>query len=184
MKELFATIVNRLFNKILELWSTSESRSSELTLLFIAILLLLCTSVAWLGAVPTFIDGHDIFFFLENGWRTLQNLRPHVDFWSPWGPLTFLIQALGLQLAHYSPNGVAYGSAIVALVAGLWTYQLGRARLAPVPRALLGLYAAVLASSQKVRWHTDKQGFWRTPAAPKSAGLRYHALRLAPDTVK
>ena len=147
MTDVFPTLFERIFGKILALWRTDESRSGWLTLCFFIALVSICASIALIGAVPTFIAGHDNFFLLENGWRALQGLRPHLDFWSPWGPLTFLLVALGLKLSHSSPNGLAYGSAIFSLVVGLWTYLLGRFRLAPVPRALLSLYAVVLACS-------------------------------------
>ena len=147
MKEASATLFGRIFRDVLAVWRTSESQSTWLTISFLAALLAICVGVACIGAVPTFIDGHDNFFLLENGWRALHGLRPHLDFWSPWGPLTFLVVALGLKVGHLSPNGLAYSSAIFALVVGLWTYQVGRARLAPAPRALLALYNAILACS-------------------------------------
>ena len=147
VRHVLASLFERIFTDILIVWRTKESRSAWLTLSFLAALLAVCAGVAWIGAVPTFIDGHDNFFLLENGWRVLHGLRPHLDFWSPWGPLTFLIVALGLKLSHSSPDGLAYGSAIFALVAGLWTYQVCRARLAPVPGALLALWNTILACS-------------------------------------
>lgn len=139
-------VFTRLFQGILDVWcATEDNRSSWLTICFVAALILLCAACALIGAVPTFIAGHDNFFFLENGWRTLHGFRPHLDFWSPWGPLTFLLVALGLKISHASPNGVAYGTVIFAAVVGFWTYRVGRTRLAPAPRALLGLFAAALA---------------------------------------
>lgn len=127
------------------MWCATGSATLRLTICFWVALLSICASCALVGAVPTFLAGHDNFFFLENGWRVLHGLRPHLDFWSPWGPLTFLVVALGLKLSHGSPNGLAYGTALFALLIGLWTYRVGRGRLALVPRALLGLYAAALA---------------------------------------
>jgi len=97
--------------------------------------------------VPTFTYGHDDFFLLENGWRALQGQRPHLDYWSPWGPLTNLVVALGLKLGNDSPNGIGYGNAIFAFAIGLWTYRAGRHRLAPAPGALLAVYAALLVCS-------------------------------------
>jgi hypothetical protein len=138
-------LLTRLFRRILDVWCATESVSPWLTICFFVALLLICGARALVGAVPTFLAGHDNFFFLENGWRALNGLRTHLDFWSPWGPLTFLVVALGLKLSHGSPNGLAYGTAIFGLLIGLWTYRIGRERLAPVPRALLGLYAAALA---------------------------------------
>jgi len=140
-------LFERIFTKILDLWRTNEDQGVWLIFIFYVTLIAICVGVAWIGAVPTFIDGHDNFFLLENGWRALHGLRPHLDFWSPFGPLMFLLVALGLKLSHFSPDGLAYSSAIFALVIGLWTYNIGRARLTPAPRVLLALYNAILACS-------------------------------------
>jgi len=142
-----ALLFEKIFTKVLDLWRINENQGAWLKFIFYAILIAICVGVAWIGAVPTSIDGHDNFFLLENGWRALHGLRPHLDFWSPWGPLMFLLVALGLKLSHFSPDGLAYGSAIFALVIGLWTYNICRTRLTPVPRALLALYTAILACS-------------------------------------
>lgn len=138
-------VLTRLFKRILNVWCATGSPSSWLTICFFVALISICAGSALIGAVPTFLAGHDNFFFLENGWRALNGLRPHLDFWSPWGPLTFLVVALGLKLSHGSPNAIAYGTAIFALTIGLWTYGVGRSRLAPAPRTLLALYAAALS---------------------------------------
>jgi hypothetical protein len=99
---------------------------------------------AYIGAVPTLIYGHDAFFFLDNGWRAVHGLRPHLDYWSGWGPLMFLIVAFGLKLSHASPNAIGYGSSLVGLITGLWTYRLGRGRFALVPRLAFSLYAVLI----------------------------------------
>jgi hypothetical protein len=138
-------MVSRLFDRILDVWRGGRSWHSRPTLWFLVVLGAICALTALTGAVPTFIFGHDNLFFLENGWRALHGLRPHLDFWSSWGPLTFWVTGLGLKLSHASPNGLGYSAAIVALLVGLWTYRVGRGRLAPAPRALLAVYAAVLS---------------------------------------
>src|SRR5690348_15133375 len=71
-------------------------------LVLIAGLALICGAAAFIGAVPTRIYGHDIFIYLGNGWRILNGQRPHVDFTCPWGPIGFLISALGLMISRHS----------------------------------------------------------------------------------
>lgn len=166
--------LTRLFRRILDVWCATESVSLWLTICFLVALLSICAACALVGAVPTFLAGHDNFFFLENGWRALHGLRPHLDFWSPWGPLTFLVVALGLKLNHGSPDGLAYGTAIFALVIGLWTYRIGRDRLAPVPRVLLGLYAAALSCAQY------PLGWMPTTLSPAMLYNRYGYALLVP----
>ena len=63
---------------------------------FITCLLFLCFTTIYIGAVPTNIFGHDIFFLLDNSWRVVNGQRPHLDYTSAWGSLTFVIFALGL----------------------------------------------------------------------------------------
>ena len=112
--------------------------------LFFVCLLMICGATAFVGAVPTRIYGHDDFFLLDNGWRILCGQRPHLDFFSPWGPVMFLVVGMGLDLADTSVNGIGYGNAIVGLIIGLWSFQLGRNRLAFLPRFFLSIYLALL----------------------------------------
>src|SRR3990172_6954335 len=87
---------------------------------------------------------NDFFFLLDNGWRVVNGQRPHIDFASPWGPVTFLVSGLGLVLSGYTVDGVGYGSAMVGLLIGVWCFRLGRDRLEPIPRVLISLYLVVL----------------------------------------
>lgn len=100
--------------------------------------------------MPTRRFGHDIFFLLDNGWRVVNGQRPHVDFYSPWGPLTYLIVGLGMRVSHYSVNSVGYGSAIFGLLVGLWSYHLGRDRMESSLRILLSLFLTALVMAPYV----------------------------------
>src|SRR5215469_3542387 len=91
MRALFT----RVFPKVVDVWCAREGDGPWLTIVFFTALIFICAGCALIGAVPTFVDGHDNFFLLENGWRALHGFRPHLDFWSPWGPVTFLLVALG-----------------------------------------------------------------------------------------
>ena len=83
---------------------------------FFLCLLAICGTAAFTGAVPTRNFGHDDIVPLENGWRLLCNQRPHVDYFSSWGPVMFFPAALGLALSNASANALGYGSAIL----GCW----------------------------------------------------------------
>ena len=105
----------------------------------------ICGTAVFMGAVPTRVFGHDTFFLLENGWRALNGQRPHIDYASPWGPVTFLIVGLGLTLSHYTANGIGYGNALFGLLIastgwsvyfGLWAYLM--------PFMLFGALLAIL----------------------------------------
>nr|WP_305907132.1 hypothetical protein [Methylomarinum sp. Ch1-1]MDP4519858.1 hypothetical protein [Methylomarinum sp. Ch1-1] len=98
---------------------------------FLFFLALIISLTFFVGTVPTHIFGHDIFFLLDNGWRVYNGQSPHVDFTSAWGPVTFLITALGMKISGGSIDAVGYGSALYGLIIGLWSYWLCGNRLVP-----------------------------------------------------
>jgi hypothetical protein len=114
-------------------------------LLVVCGLAVICGAAAWIGAVPTHVCGHDTFFLLDNAWRAINGQRVHIDYSSPWGPLTFLVVALGLKLSGYTVDGIGYGSALFGLAVGTWGWTLTRHRLAPTPRLLVSFYLAALS---------------------------------------
>jgi len=118
-----------------------------LLLAFLSGLALICGATVFIGAVPTRIYGHDIFTYLATGWRLINGQRPHLDFTSPWGPVGFLASALGLTISHHSADGIGYGSAIVALIVGTWSFLLGNNRLASSPRLILSFFLAALVAA-------------------------------------
>lgn len=115
--------------------------------LFLSFLVMICVTAIFIGAVPTRIFGHDMFFLLDNGWRVVNGQRPHIDFTSPWGPVSFLIVGLGLITSHNSVNAIGYGNAIFAFIIALWSYRLSRDRMGFIPCFLICLYVALLVVS-------------------------------------
>jgi hypothetical protein len=113
-------------------------------LCFLAGLFTLCGLTAFIGVVPTHAFGHDDFFLLDNGWRLVCGLRPHLDFFSPHGPLTFLGVAAGLHLSNCLPDGIGYGNAIYGAVIGLWAWWLANGRLHEPFRTLYALFLTAL----------------------------------------
>ena len=87
----------------------------------LAIILGICIRT---GIVPMRSYVSDVVFFADNGWRALWGQRPHADYSSPFGPVTFLLSALGLKLAGGNLNGLGYGNAIVGVAIGIWAYVL------------------------------------------------------------
>jgi len=128
-------------------WTGSRQSHFAWGALFFVCLLMICGATAFIGAVPTRIYGHDDFFLLDNGWRIVCGQRPHLDFYSPWGPVMFLVVGLGLELANTAVNGIGYGNAIVGLIIGLWAFWLSRGRLASVPRFFLSIYLTLLVTA-------------------------------------
>lgn len=115
--------------------------------LFLFCLAAICAAAAYIGAVPIRKFGHDIFFLLDNGWRVVNGQRPHLDFTSPWGPLSFLVVGAGLVSSQNSADAIGYGAAIFAFVAAVWGYCLCRNSIAFLPRLVVSLYLALLVVS-------------------------------------
>ncbi|MBU5636419.1 hypothetical protein KOM00_06690 [Geomonas sp. Red69] len=116
-------------------------------LLFLLFLVGICAAAVYIGAVPTRKFGHDIFFLLDNGWRVFTGQRPHLDFTSPWGPLSFLVVGAGMAAAQHSVDAIGYGNAMFACIAGVWGYLLCRDTVPYWPRFLVCLYLALLVVS-------------------------------------
>jgi hypothetical protein len=76
------------------------------------------------GIVPMRSYVHDMVFFAANAWRVLWGQRPYVDFSTGFGPVTFLLSALGIKLAGGNVNGLGYGNAFAGIAIGIWAYAL------------------------------------------------------------
>jgi hypothetical protein len=129
-----------MWNYFLSFWYAPSDGIYQRWYFFPLCLFVIFGTTVFIGAVPTRIFGHDIFFLLDNGWRAINGQRPHVDYTSPWGPVTFVIMGLGLTLSRYTVDGIGFGNALFGLLIGFWSYRLGRHRLECIPRILLSLY--------------------------------------------
>ena len=140
-----AFTISRWLDRLTAIWSKPPSAAADLSAVFL--ILLISAATAATGAVHTRIFGHDIFVFLDAGWRVLNGQRPEVDFNPSMGPLLALLAAAGLKLGHNSPNGIGYMSALVSGVVGCWGYALTRRRMASIPAILGPVALALIAAS-------------------------------------
>jgi hypothetical protein len=140
-------LADKYFDWFRSAWGANEVRPRRLFAAFFAGLALICGATALMGAVPTRLFGHDIFFLLDNGWRVINGQRPHLDYYSPWGPVTFLVTAAGLMISGYSVNGIGYGNALAAFIVGTWTFYIAKNRLTPPLRLLLSFFLTVLVAA-------------------------------------
>lgn len=125
----------------------SSAGNRRQTVLFLACLGAVCAAAAYVGAVPIRKFGHDLFFLLDNGWRVFNGQRPHIDFTSPWGALSFLVVAAGMAVSDGSVNAIGYANALFAFLISVWGYRLSRDAVPFVPRLFLCLYLALLLVS-------------------------------------
>jgi hypothetical protein len=137
--------VRRIPDAILRLWEWEPGQGFGKHLLFLLPAAVLCGAAAYVGAVRTHTCGHDIFVFLDGAWRVLSGQRPYADFYSPLGPLTYVVTAAGLALAGLNAEGIGYGAALFAAVTGTWGYRLALARMRPAPAALSGIFLVLLS---------------------------------------
>jgi hypothetical protein len=89
----------------------------------------LCFIRAYVGLWGMRVYTHDAFSLLDGAWRILNGQRPHIDFYTGLGPVTYLITAAGVLIAAGNAAGLAYGQALFGCLAGLWAYRLGERRL-------------------------------------------------------
>jgi hypothetical protein len=89
-----------------------------------AVLLIILGICLRTGIVPMRSYVEDVIFFADNAWRVLWGQRPHVDYSSGLGPVTYLISALGMKLAGGNLNGLGYGNALAGVAIGIWAYVL------------------------------------------------------------
>lgn len=97
----------------------ASSRGSNAVGVAIAALLgvLLITTVWRTGAVPQMVFGHDVMVLLDGGWKWRWGYTPHEDFYSPFGALTFLLIALGIEISGSLVQAIPAATCIVAVFA-------------------------------------------------------------------
>src|ERR1019366_3322568 len=99
----------------------------------------------YIGLSGIVVYSHDAFGTLDGAWRVLHGQTPHADFYSPLGPIIYLVTAFGLLLSHGGAEGAGYSQALCGGLLGLWTYRLARHRLGDLPTILLWLSVVLLS---------------------------------------
>ncbi len=89
----------------------------------VVIFIIMCWARLFL-AERTFNIHWDTSIFLDGAWRVLQGQRPHHDFSSPVGPVTFLVLASGMKIMGVDLQGMGLGVVFCYAVVSLWTVAL------------------------------------------------------------
>jgi len=79
-----------------------------------------CYLQAVLGAFPTRIYGHDLFVFLNGGWRVASGQIPYVDFYSGLGVLVWKPIQWAFMLHGYNADAIGLARAFYTAVLGIW----------------------------------------------------------------
>jgi hypothetical protein len=73
----------------------------------------------------------------DGAWRMMNDQKPHLDFYSHLGFLSYVPTVVGLWIARGSAWGFGYGQALTGMVMGVWAFFLGRKRLADLSLVLM-----------------------------------------------
>lgn len=122
----------------------SGKTKPALHIFFVVILAAIFAATWFIGVVPTRVHPYDTVFFADAGWRTLAGLRPHLDYYSPYGSGVQLLLAAGQWLAGGTIDGVGYMGACVGLIVGAWAYLLLLRRASPAIAVAGGALLALL----------------------------------------
>jgi hypothetical protein len=120
-------------------------RLYEFTLL--ALLVALAVLICAIAPVTTAAYGHDIFIALDAGWRVVCGQRPHVDFFTGWGPVVPLLVGLGIGLSGGTAAGVGYASGIAGLLLSIWAYGITRRHLPFLAAATFSVFIFLLTAT-------------------------------------
>ena len=143
--ELAPSDLERLAARFVALWSYPFLGSSVVRAALLAALASLCLVRAYIGLSGITDYSHDAFGTLDGAWRVLNGQTPHADFYSPLGPLIYLVTAFGLLLSHGGAEGAGYSQALCGGLLGLWTYLFSRRRLGHLPAILLCVMVVLLS---------------------------------------
>jgi len=118
---------------------------ARVRLALLVALAFLCAVRVYIGLSGIVAYTHDAFGTLDGAWRVLNGQTPHADFYSPLGPLIYLVTAFGLQLSHGGAEGAGYSQAVCGGLLGVWTYGMSRLRLGHLPAILLCITVVLLS---------------------------------------
>lgn len=104
-----------------------------------------CFARTYIGLWGMRMYAQDAFTMLDGAWRILNGQRPHVDFYTGLGPVSYLIAAAGVIVARGNADGLAYGQALFACLAGWWAYRLSVRRVRGLGALLLGAAVVLMA---------------------------------------
>ena len=90
---------------------TNKSNKLDRLYCFILILIVAVISIlmVFFGPAPMKAPW-DVFCLLDGGWRIISGHIPHVDYYNPIGPLTYLLIAAGMKIGIPSLASLVYGN--------------------------------------------------------------------------
>lgn len=135
-----------------------ESNRSYVQASIILLFFLIIVSILLILTGPTHVKffGHDTAFLLDGGWRVLQGLRPHNDFYSGFGPFVFLVVFLGMKITGTTSQALVYGNMFLFILLTLWGWYVARRRMRILNALLFSLLiGSMVVSTHFGHWYKD-----------------------------
>jgi hypothetical protein len=157
---------------ILALVRRRAGPGSHLTIaVLLAAILCICLRT---GIMPlrSYVD--DVVTMADNAWRLLCGQRPHADYSSALGTVSYLIWALGIKLAGGNLNGLAYGNSLAGISVGIWAYGLLARRVS----GLLAVAGAAMLCLLALAPVQLGESYWMSSVAMSYNRLGYALLGL------
>lgn len=98
-----------------------------------------------IGAPTVAMGGASALVLLDGAWRLANGQRPHIDFYSALGPVWFLPASWGLHIFNNNVDGVAWGTALVGAIVGIWSFLVCRKEMRGLLPAFVATAVALLA---------------------------------------
>lgn len=122
----------------------ASATAPAVTILCAAAILATCAATVLLGLPQMAVGGHDIFTFMDGGWRVSWRQVPSIDFYSALGPVYYLFWATGFKMAHFRVEGIVYATALAGVGLGLWSFAVARRRFGAVCAAVCTAFLVCL----------------------------------------
>jgi len=111
--------------------------------IFLLLFVLILSTIRIYSASVLTSGAWDLPIFIDGAWRVAQGQVVHNDFSSPVGPVTFLIDALGIKINGPHLQSLSYGVAIIFIFFTVLYYLLSLR----VMHQVLGLLSSILIGS-------------------------------------
>jgi hypothetical protein len=104
------------------------------------------TCLALLGPPPATLTGNDVVILLDGGWRILNGLVPHHDFYLSLGSITYMWVAFGLWVTHYAVSGLTIGFLSFASIIAVFAFLISRNRMTAAATILFSFFILLLCT--------------------------------------
>src|SRR5260370_40743680 len=113
---LSRSIAHKKAARFLAIWSAPLLDRPAVCACLALMITALCLLRAYTGLSGIQVYSHDAFGTLDGAWRVLHGQKPHADFYSPLGPVIYLLTAFGLLLSHGGAEGFGYSQAFCGCI--------------------------------------------------------------------